>query len=424
MNNKIESLKKELKDAYVDGYVAETYAAQDAREDLLSFAVDVIADLFCERLDREEVAESIDFFTKLMQRQYFLTPRIPRSVKHDKAIHAFAEALTIIDKMHCENQDDIPDVIANYFTTAAVYDDSVYNVSYLNVKFDICVGRNVSGYKFYTFPDPTVNVLESYTFPDSTANVFSKECRHIDSLSASELDEAYKLAKAAIDKEKESNEACKLAKAEMNKEKESNNAALSKADDNTSKLEFAKENLENLLTHLLDLNSNPTDQSPLDQLKGKYCSIESKLEANNIYIVVYGNISVKILIKQNPDGTYHFKRIGKVYVLGADGKYACDLPKEDLMEIEERVREDATEFESNKPSDKKASDEDDECNESETSFSPEKALESAISHLKDKISEKTGIDPDKIDVEVRKVDLASLFKKIMEDCDVLSDNEE
>ena len=244
------------------------------------------------------------------------------------------------------------------------------------------------------YPVPTVNVLESYTFPDSTANVFGKECRHIDSLSASELDEAYKLAKA-----------------EMDKEKESNNPALSKADDNTSKLEFAKENLGNLLTHLLDLNSNPTDQSPLDQLKGKYCSIESKLEANNIYIVVYGNISVKILIKQNPDGTYHFKRIGKVYVLGADGKYACDLPKEDLMEIEERVREDATEFESNKPSDKKASDEDDECNESETSFSPEKALESAISHLKDKISEKTGIDPDKIDVEVRKVDLASLFKK-------------
>ena len=404
MNNKIESLKKELKDAYVDGYVAETYAAQDAREDLLSFAVDVIADLFHERLDKEEVAESTDFFNKLMQRQYFLTPR---RVKHDKAIHAFAEALTIIDKMHCENQDDIPDVMADYFSTAAVYDDSVYNVSYLNVKFDICVGRNVSGYKFYTFPDPTVNVLESYTFPDSTANVFSKECRHIDSLSASELDEAYKLAKA-----------------EMDKEKESNNPALSKADDNTSKLEFAKENLGNLLTHLLDLNSNPTDQSPLDQLKGKYCSIESKLEANNIYIVVYGNISVKILIKQNPDGTYHFKRIGKVYVLGADGKYACDLPKEDLMEIEERVREDATEFESNKPSDKKASDEDDECNESETSFSPEKALESAISHLKDKISEKTGIDPDKIDVEVRKVDLASLFKKIMEDCDVLSDNEE
>lgn len=404
MNNKIESLKKELKDAYVDGYVAETYAAQDAREDLLSFAVDVIADLFHERLDKEEVAESTDFFNKLMQRQYFLTPR---RVKHDKAIHAFAEALTIIDKMHCENQDDIPDVIADYFTTAAVYDDSVYNVLYLNVKFDICVGRNASGYKFYTYPDPTVNVLESYTFPDSTANVFSKECRHIDSLSASELDEAYKLAKA-----------------EMDKEKESNNPALSKADDNTSKLEFAKENLGNLLTHLLDLNSNPTDQSPLDQLKGKYCSIESKLEANNIYIVVYGNISVKILIKQNPDGTYHFKRIGKVYVLGADGKYACDLPKEDLMEIEERVREDATEFESNKPSDKKASDEDDECNESETSFSPEKALESAISHLKDKISEKTGIDPDKIDVEVRKVDLASLFKKIMEDCDVLSDNEE
>lgn len=28
MNNKIESLKKELKDAYVDGYVAETYAAR------------------------------------------------------------------------------------------------------------------------------------------------------------------------------------------------------------------------------------------------------------------------------------------------------------------------------------------------------------------------------------------------------------
>ena len=404
MNNKIESLKKELKDAYVDGYVAETYAAQDAREDLLSFAVDVIADLFHERLDKEEVAESTDFFNNKLMRQYFLTPR---SMKHDKAIHAFAEALTIIDKMHCENQDDIPDVMADYFSTAAVYDDSVYNVSYLNVKFDICVGRNASGYKFYTYPDPTVNVLESYTFPDSTANVFSKECRHIDSLSASELDEAYKLAKA-----------------EMDKEKESNNPALSKADDNTSKLEFAKENLGNLLTHLLDLNSNPTDQSPLDQLKGKYCSIESKLEANNIYIVVYGNISVKILIKQNPDGTYHFKRIGKVYVLGADGKYACDLPKEDLMEIEERVREDATEFESNKPSDKKASDEDDECNESETSFSPEKALESAISHLKDKISEKTGIDPDKIDVEVRKVDLSSLFKKIMEDCDVLSDNEE
>lgn len=404
MNNKIESLKKELKDAYVDGYVAETYAAQDAREDLLSFAVDVIADLFHERLDKEEVAESTDFFNNKLMRQYFLTPR---SMKHDKAIHAFAEALTIIDKMHCENQDDIPDVMADYFSTAAVYDDSVYNVSYLNVKFDICVGRNASGYKFYTYPDPTVNVLESYTFPDSTANVFSKECRHIDSLSASELDEAYKLAKA-----------------EMDKEKESNNPALSKADDNASKLEFAKENLENLLTHLLDLNSNPTDQSPLDQLKGKYCSIESKLEANNIYIVVYGNISVKILIKQNPDGTYHFKRIGKVYVLGADGKYACDLPKEDLMEIEERVREDATEFESNKPSDKKASDEDDECNESETSFSPEKALESAISHLKDKISEKTGIDPDKIDVEIRKVDLSSLFKKIMEDHSDLSDDEE
>lgn len=404
MNNKIESLKKELKDAYVDGYVAETYAAQDAREDLLSFAVDVIADLFHERLDKEEVAESTDFFNNKLMRQYFLTPR---SMKHDKAIHAFAEALTIIDKMHCENQDDIPDVMADYFSTAAVYDDSVYNVSYLNVKFDICVGRNASGYKFYTYPDPTVNVLESYTFPDSTANVFSKECRHIDSLSASELDEAYKLAKA-----------------EMDKEKESNNPALSKADDNTSKLEFAKENLENLLTHLLDLNSNPTDQSPLDQLKGKYCSIESKLEANNIYIVVYGNISVKILIKQNPDGTYHFKRIGKVYVLGADGKYACDLPKEDLMEIEERVREDATEFESNKPSDKKASDENDGCSESEASFSPEKALESAISRLKDKISEKTGVDPDKIDVEVRKVDLSSLFKKIMEDHSDLSDDEE
>lgn len=404
MNNKIESLKKELKAAYVDGYVEEDYAAQDARKDILSFAADVIAGLFHERLDKEEVAESTNFFNKLMQRQYFLTPR---SVRHYKAIHAFAEALTIIDKMHCENQDDIPDVMADYFSTAAVYDDSVYNVSYLNVKFDICVGRNASGYKFYTYPDPTVNVLESYTFPDSTANVFSKECRHIDSLSASELDEAYKLAKA-----------------EMDKEKESNNPALSKADDNTSKLEFAKENLGNLLTHLLDLNSNPTDQSPLDQLKGKYCSIESKLEANNIYIVVYGNISVKILIKQNPDGTYHFKRIGKVYVLGADGKYACDLPKEDLMEIEERVREDATEFESNKPSDKKASDEDDECNESETSFSPEKALESAISHLKDKISEKTGIDPDKIDVEIRKVDLSSLFKKIMEDHSDLSDDEE
>lgn len=401
MNNKIESLKKELKDAYVDGYVAETYAAQDAREDLLSFAVDVIADLFHERLDKEEVAESTDFFNNKLMRQYFLTPR---SMKHDKAIHAFAEALTIIDKMHCENQDDIPDVMADYFSTAAVYDDSVYNVSYLNVKFDICVGRNASGYKFYTYPDPTVNVLESYTFPDSTANVFSKECRHIDSLSASELDEAYKLAKA-----------------EMDKEKESNNPALSKADDNTSKLEFAKENLENLLTHLLDLNSNPTDQSPLDQLKGKYCSIESKLEANNIYIVVYGNISVKILIKQNPDGTYHFKRIGKVYVLGADGKYACDLPKEDLREIEERVSKDTAGYD--KPT-KKDSDENDECSESEASFSPEKALESAISHLKDKISEKTGIDPDKIDVEVRKVDLASLFKKIMEDCDVLSDNEE
>lgn len=88
MNNKIESLKKELKDAYVDGYVAETYAAQDAREDLLSFAVDVIADLFHERLDKEEVAESTNFFNKLMQRQYFLTPR---SVRHDKAIHAFMQ---------------------------------------------------------------------------------------------------------------------------------------------------------------------------------------------------------------------------------------------------------------------------------------------------------------------------------------------
>lgn len=401
MNNKIESLKKELKDAYVDGYVAETYAAQDAREDLLSFAVDVIADLFHERLDKEEVAESTDFFNNKLMRQYFLTPR---SMKHDKAIHAFAEALTIIDKMHCENQDDIPDVIADYFTTAEEYDDFVYNVSYLNIKFDLYVGRNASGYKFYTYPVSTVDVLEFYTFPDSTANVFSKECRHIDSLSASELDEAYKLAKA-----------------EMDKEKESNNPALSKADDNTSKLEFAKENLGNLLTHLLDLNSNPTDQSPLDQLKGKYCSIESKLEANNIYIVVYGNISTKILIKQNLDGTYHFKRIGKVYVLGADGKYACDLPKEDLREIEERVSKDTAGYD--KPT-KKASDENDGCSESEASFSPEKALESAISRLKDKISEKTGVDPDKIDVEIRKVDLGSLFKKIMEDCDVLSDNEE
>ena len=416
MNNKIESLKKELKAAYVDGYVAEDYAAQDARKDILSFAADVIADLFCERLDKEEVAESTNFFNKLMQRQYFSTPR---SVRHDKAIHAFAKALTIIDKMHCENQDDIPDVIADYFTTSAVYSDSVYNVSYLNVKFDICVGRNASGYKFYTYPVPTVNVLESYTFPDSTANVFSKECRHIDPLSASELDKAYKLAKAAIDKEKESNEACKLAKAEMNKEKESNNPALSKADDNTSKLEFAKENLENLLTHLLDLNSNPTDQSPLDQLKSKYCSIESKLETNNIYIVVYGNISVKILIKQNQDGTYHFKRIGKVYVLGADGKYACDMPKEDLKEIEERVSEIPSETTNNEEN----TDENDTESE-ETPFSPEEALEAAISHLKDKISEKTGVDPNKIDVEVRKVDLASLFKKIMEDCDILSDDEE
>lgn len=401
MNNKIESLKKELKAAYVDGYVAEDYAAQDARKDILSFAADVIADLFCERLDKVEVAESTDFFNKLMQRQYFLTPK---SVKHDKAIHAFAEALTIIDKMHCENQDDIPDVLADYFTTAAVYDDSVYNVSYLNVKFDICVGRDASGYKFYTFQDPTVDVLESYTFPDSTANVFSKECRHIDSLSASELDKAYKLAKA-----------------EMDKEKESNNPALSKADDNTSKLEFAKENLENLLTHLLDLNSNPTDQLPLDQLKSKYCSIESKLETNNIYIVVYGNISVKILIKQNQDGTYHFERIGKVYVLGADGKYACDMPKEDLKEIEERVREDATEKASNKENN---AEDGTKSDETESSFSPEETLEAAISHLKDKISEKTGIDPDKIDVEVRKVDLSSLFKKIMEDCNDLSDDEE
>ena len=404
MNNKIESLKKELKAAYVDGYVAEDYATQDAREDILSFAANVIADLFCERLDKEEVAESTDFFNKLMQRHYFLTPRMSysESVKHDKAIHAFAEALTIIDKMHCENQDDISDVIADYFTTAAVYDDSVYNVSYLNVKFDICVGRNASGYKFYTYPDPTVNVLEFYTFPDSTANVFSKECRHIDSLSASELDEAYKLAKA-----------------EMDKEKESNNPALSKVDDNTSRLEFAKANLGNLLTHLLDLNSNPTDQSPLDQLKSKYCSIESKLETNNIYIVVYGNISVKILIKQNQDGTYHFKRIGKVYVLGADGKYACDMPKEDLKEIEERVSEITSETANNEEN----TDENDTESE-ETPFSPEEALEAAISHLKDKISEKTGVDPDKIDVEVRKVDLASLFKKIMEDCDVLSDDEE
>lgn len=110
-----------------------------------------------------------------------------------------------------------------------------------------------------------------------------------------------------------------------------------------------------------------------------------------------------------------------MYVLGADGKYACDLPKEDLREIEERVSKDTAGYD--KPT-KKDSDENDECSESEASFSPEKALESAISHLKDKISEKTGIDPDKIDVEVRKVDLASLFKKIMEDCDVLSDNEE
>lgn len=388
MNNKIESLKKELKAAYVDGYVAETYAAQDARKDLLSFAADVIADLFCEHLDKGEVTESTDFFNKLMQQHY-------ENARHDKtcnkAIHAFAEALTMIDKIHCESQDDIPDIIADYFTTAEGYDDFIYNISYLNIKFNLYVGRNASGYKFYTFPD-------------SNVNVFSKECGYIGSLSASELDEAYKLAKA-----------------EMDKEKESNNPALSKADDNTSKLEFAKENLENLLTHLLDLNSNPTDQSPLDQLKGKYCSIESKLEANNIYIVVYGNISTKILIKQNQDGTYHFKRIGKVYVLGADGKYACDLPKEDLREIEERVSKDTAGYD--KPT-KKASDENDECSESEASFSPEKALESAISRLKDKISEKTGVDPDKIDVEIRKVDLGSLFKKIMEDHSDLSDDEE
>lgn len=373
MNNKIESLKKELKDAYVDGYVAETYAAQDAREDLLSFAADVIADLFCERLDKGEVAESTDFFNKLMQRHY-------ENAKHDKtcnkAIHVFAEALTIIDKMHCESQDDIPDVIADYFTTAEEYDDFVYNVSYLNIKFDLYVGRNASGYKFYTFPD-------------STVNVFSKECGYIGSLSASELDEAYKLA--------------------------------SKTTNNTSKLEFAKENLENLLTHLLDLNSNPMDQFPLDQLKSKHCSIESKLESNNIYIVGYGNISTKILIKQNQDGTYHFKRIGKVYVLGADGKYACDLPKEDLREIEERVSKDTAGYD--KPT-KKDSDDNDKCSESEASFSPEKALESAISRLKDKISEKTGVDPDKIDVEIRKVDLGSLFKKIMEDHSDLSDDEE
>ena len=378
MNNKIESLKKELKAAYVDGYVAEDYAAQDARKDILSFAADVIADLFCERLDKEEVAESTDFFNKLMQRHYFLTPRSSylESVERDKAIHAFAEALTIIDKMRCESQDDILDVISDYFTTAEECDDFGYNVSYLNITFDLYVGRDASGYKFYTFPDPTVDV-------------FSKECRHIGSLSASELDEAYKLA--------------------------------SKTADNTSKLEFAKENLENLLTHLLDLNNNPTDQLPLDQLKSKYCSIESKLETNNIYIVVYGNISVKILIKQNQDGTYHFERIGKVYVLGADGKYACDMPKEDLKEIEERVREDATEKASNKENN---AEDGTKSDETESSFSPEETLEAAISHLKDKISEKTGIDPDKIDVEVRKVDLSSLFKKIMEDCNDLSDDEE
>lgn len=378
MNNKIESLKKELKAAYVDGYVAEDYAAQDAREDILSFAADAIADLFCERLDKEEVAESTDFFNKLMQRHCFLTPRSSylESVERDKAIHAFAEALTIIDKMRCESQDDILDVISDYFTTAEECDDFGYNVSYLNITFDLYVGRDASGYKFYTFPDPTVDV-------------FSKECRHIGSLSASELDEAYKLA--------------------------------SKTADNTSKLEFAKENLENLLTHLLDLNNNPTDQLPLDQLKSKYCSIESKLETNNIYIVVYGNISVKILIKQNQDGTYHFERIGKVYVLGADGKYACDMPKEDLKEIEERVREDATEKASNKENN---AEDGTKSDETESSFSPEETLEAAISHLKDKISEKTGIDPDKIDVEVRKVDLSSLFKKIMEDCNDLSDDEE
>ena len=391
MNNKIEALKKELKAAYVDGYVAEDYVAQDAREDVLSFAADVIADLFCERLDKEEVAESTDFFNKLMQRHYFFTPRSPylESVKHDKAIHAFAEALTIIDKMHCESQDDILDVISDYFTAAEECDDFGYNVSYLNITFDLYVGRDASGYKFYTFPDPTVDV-------------FSKECRHIGSLSASELDEAYKLAKAKMDKEKESN-----------------NPGLSKVDDNTSRLEFAKTNLGNLLTHLLDLNNNPTDQLPLDQLKGKYCSIESKLETNNIYIVVYGNISVKILIQQNPDGTYHFKRIGKVYVLGADGKYACDMPKEDLKEIEERVSKNATETASDK-----GNNTEDDTESEESPFSPEEALEAAISHLKDKISEKTGIDPDKIDVEARKVDLASLFKEIMKDSDVLSDDEE
>lgn len=185
--------------------------------------------------------------------------------------------------MHCENQDDIPDVIADYFTTSAVYSDSVYNVSYLNVKFDICVGRNASGYKFYTYPVPTVNVLESYTFPDSTANVFSKECRHIAPLSASELDKAYKLAKAAIDKEKESNEARKLAKAEMNKEKESNNPALSKADDNTSKLEFAKENLAtvykgNIIKNLIMDCQSYTKYRPNETTGGIFVSWRRKEE--------------------------------------------------------------------------------------------------------------------------------------------------
>ena len=110
-----------------------------------------------------------------------------------------------------------------------------------------------------------------------------------------------------------------------------------------------------------------------------------------------------------------------MYVLGADGKYDCDMPKEDLKEIEERVREDATEKASNKENN---AEDGTKSDETESSFSPEETLEAAISHLKDKISEKTGIDPDKIDVEVRKVDLSSLFKKIMEDCNDLSDDEE
>lgn len=46
MNNKIESLKKELKDAYVDGYVAETYAAQDAREGLSLWRVFSFANFY------------------------------------------------------------------------------------------------------------------------------------------------------------------------------------------------------------------------------------------------------------------------------------------------------------------------------------------------------------------------------------------